>query len=116
MNIQIVLFDGFDPLDVIAPYEVLYAGGMASEGAVSVELVSAEGPREVVSGTGGLVLRATAGLDPDRADMVLVPGASGRVGEPGEEAGAGEWKQDEFIPVLLGRTLNTELPALLKQA
>lgn len=120
MNVQIVLFDGFDPLDAIAPYEVLYAGGTASEGAVSVELVSAEGPREVVGGTGGLVLRATAGLDLERADLVLVPGASGRVGEPGEvpdeEVGAGEWKQDELIPVLLGRTLNTELPVLLKQA
>ncbi|WP_413812717.1 DJ-1/PfpI family protein [Streptomyces sp. OE57] len=120
MHIQIVLFDGFDPLDVIAPYEVLYAGGTASDGAVTVELVSAEGPREVVSGTGGLVLHATGALDPERADMLLVPGASGRVGEPGEvpdvEVGAGEWKQDEFIPVLLGRTLNTELPALLKQA
>ncbi|MGW4893057.1 DJ-1/PfpI family protein [Kitasatospora sp. NPDC004240] len=120
MHVQIVLFDGFDPLDVIAPYEVLYAGGSASEGAVSVELVSAEGPREVISGTGGLSLRATGTLDPRRADMVLVPGASGRVGEPGEvpeeEAGAGEWKQDEFIPVLLGRTLATELPALLQRA
>ncbi len=30
MHIQIVLFDGFDPLDVVAPYEVLYAGGTAS--------------------------------------------------------------------------------------
>lgn len=122
MHIQIVLFDGFDPLDVIGPYEVLYEGGMAAQGAVSVELVSAEGPREVISGTGGLVLRATAALDLERADMVLVPGASGRVGEPGEvpeeEVGAGEreWKQDELIPVLLGRTLTTGLPALLKQA
>ncbi|MFB8271971.1 DJ-1/PfpI family protein [Streptomyces sp. NPDC055955] len=120
MHIQVVLFDGFDPLDVIAPYEVLYAGGTASDGAVTVELVSAEGPREVISGTGGLVLRAAAALDPERADMILVPGASGRVGEPGEvpqeEAGVGEWKQDEFIPVLLGRTLTTELPALLQQA
>ncbi|MFF9090987.1 DJ-1/PfpI family protein [Streptomyces sp. NPDC014991] len=120
MHIQVVLFDGFDPLDVIAPYEVLHAGGMASEGAVSVELVSAEGPREVISGTGGLTLRATAALDLERADVLLVPGASGRVGEPGEvpdeEVGAGEWKQDEFIPMLLGRTLTTELPALLKQA
>ncbi len=43
MHAQIVLFDGFDPLDVIAPYEVLYAGGAASDGAVRVELVSAEG-------------------------------------------------------------------------
>ncbi|MFF9204130.1 DJ-1/PfpI family protein [Streptomyces sp. NPDC014986] len=120
MHAQIVLFDGFDPLDVIAPYEVLYAGGTASGGAVSVELVSAEGPREVVSGTGGLVLRATAALDPARAGLVLVPGASGRVGEPGEvpdhDAGAGQWQQDEFIPVLLGRTLTTGLPALLKAA
>lgn len=32
MHVQIVLFDGFDPLDVIAPYEVLYAGGTASGG------------------------------------------------------------------------------------
>ncbi|MEV6171705.1 DJ-1/PfpI family protein [Streptomyces sp. NPDC051954] len=120
MRIQIVLFDGFDPLDVVAPYEVLYAGSAASEGAVTVELASAEGPREVISGTGGLALRATAALDLERADMFLVPGASGRVGEPGEvpeeEVGAGEWKQDEFIPVLLGRTLTTELPALLKKA
>ena len=121
MHAQIVLFDGFDPLDVIAPYEVLYAGGTASGGAVSVELVSAEGPREVVSGTGGLALRATGALDPGRAGLILVPGASGRVGEPGEvpdhDAGAaGEWRQDEFIPVLLGRTLTTGLPALLKAA
>src|SRR5690625_3456977 len=120
MHVQVVLFDGCDPLDVIAPFEVLYAGGMASQGAVTVELVSAEGPREVISGTGGLVLRATTALDLQRADMVLVPGASGRVGEPGEvpeeEVGSGEWKQDEFIPVLLGRTLTTDLPARLKQA
>ncbi|MFF3277171.1 DJ-1/PfpI family protein [Streptomyces chrestomyceticus] len=120
MHIQVVLFDGFDPLDAIAPYEVLHAGGSASDGAVTVELVCAEGPREVISGTGGLPLRATGALDLERADILVVPGASGRVGEPGEvpeeEVGAGEREQDEFIPVLLGRTLTTELPALLKQA
>ncbi|MCL2734263.1 MAG: DJ-1/PfpI family protein [Actinomycetia bacterium] len=140
MHIQIVLFDGFDPLDAIAPYEVLHAGGVASRGAVSVELVSAEGPREVVSGTGGLALRATAALDPERADLILVPGASGRVGEPGEvpeeeapggegplgagpggagpdgEVGAGSPREGELIPVLLARTLGTPLPALLKRA
>ncbi|WP_261720407.1 DJ-1/PfpI family protein [Streptomyces sp. FZ201] len=119
MHAQIVLFDGFDPLDVIAPFEVLHAGGTAS-GAVSVELVSAEGPREVVSGTGGLALRATAALDPARADLVVVPGTSGRVGEAGDvpdhEVGAGEPTQDDPIPVLLGRTLTTELPVLLKAA
>ncbi|UQI45512.1 DJ-1/PfpI family protein [Streptomyces sp. HU2014] len=123
MHAQIVLFDGFDPLDVIAPYEVLYAGGIASGGAVSVELVSAEGPREVVSGTGGLTLRATAALDPGRAGLVLLPGAAGRMAEldsPGEalgedtESGAGQ--REDSIPALLGRALDTELPALMKAA
>ncbi|MBU3062901.1 DJ-1/PfpI family protein [Nocardia sp. NEAU-G5] len=121
MHVQIVLFDGFDPLDVIAPFEAFSAGGSCSGGAVTVELVSAEGPREVVSGAGALALRATAALDPDRPGLVLVPGASGRVGEPGEvpdqEAGGdGEWHQDEFIPVLLGRTLTSALPGLLQAA
>ncbi|MFD8296126.1 DJ-1/PfpI family protein [Streptomyces bauhiniae] len=120
MHAQIVLFDGFDPLDVIAPYEVLYAGGTASDGAVTVELVSAEGPREVISGTGGLTLRATGAVDLERADLLLVPGASGRVGEPGElpdeEAGAGEPERDELSAVLLARTLTTGLPALLGRA
>ncbi|WP_406221393.1 DJ-1/PfpI family protein [Streptomyces decoyicus] len=120
MHAQIVLFDGFDPLDVIAPYEVLHAGGTASGGLVSVELVSAEGPREVASGIGALVLRATAALDPARAGLILVPGAAGRTGAPGEapdhDAGAGQRQQDASIPVLLGRTLTTELPVLLTAA
>ncbi|MEV0251714.1 DJ-1/PfpI family protein [Nocardia sp. NPDC050712] len=110
MHVQIVLFDGVDPLDAVAPFEVFVAGGIASAGVVSVEMVAAEGPREVVSGSGGLVLRATAALDPDRAGLVLVPGAAGRVGEPGEVP------DDESIPVLLGRTLTTALPTLLKAA
>ncbi|MET8473535.1 DJ-1/PfpI family protein [Streptomyces sp. NPDC006422] len=114
MHIQIVLFDGFDPLDVVAPFEVLHAGAVASGGAVGVELVSAEGPREVVGGTGGLALRATAALDPARADVVVVPGASGPVGDPG--AATDEDATEPTIPVLLGRTLSTELPALLGAA
>ncbi|GAA2588822.1 DJ-1/PfpI family protein [Streptomyces tubercidicus] len=119
MHAQIVLFDGFDPLDVIAPYEVLYAGGAASGGAVEVELVSAEGPREVVSGAGGLTLRATAALDPERAGLIVVPGAAGRTGTPGEapdEGAGGGRTPDEFLSVLLGRAVQTGLPALLKAA
>ncbi|GHH79153.1 glutamine amidotransferase [Streptomyces sulfonofaciens] len=121
MHAQIVLYDGFDPLDVIAPYEVLSAGADACAGTMSVELVSSEGPREVVSGTGGLTLRATSALDADRPGLVLLPGASGRVGELGEApdqaAGApGEWRRNESISVLLGRTLTTALPGLLRTA
>jgi len=75
--VQIVLFDGFDPLDVIAPFEVLAAGRDAAGSGLAVELVSADGPGEVVSGTRGLTLRATVRLDPDRPGYVVVPGASG---------------------------------------
>ncbi|WP_406730511.1 DJ-1/PfpI family protein [Streptomyces sp. NBC_01794] len=107
MLAQIVLFDGFDPLDVIAPYEVLGAGGAVAGGALTVELVSAEGPREVPGGLGMLTLRATAALDPERADLVLVPGAAGRISDDG---GA------DTVPAVLGRSLETPLPGLLKAA
>lgn len=110
MYVQIVLFDGFDPLDVIAPYEVLWAGGLATEGALNVELVSAEGPREVTSGSGGITLRATAQLDPARADLIIVPGAAGRVTVPAGEDDA------DTIPLLLARILETPLPALIERA
>ncbi|MEU7479225.1 DJ-1/PfpI family protein [Lentzea sp. NPDC042327] len=69
MKAQVVLFDGFDPLDAIGPYETLNAGG------VDVELVSAEGPREVPSGLRPS-LAATARLDPEDTDLVVVPGAA----------------------------------------
>ncbi|MBA8923203.1 transcriptional regulator GlxA family with amidase domain [Kutzneria viridogrisea] len=109
MLAQIVLFDGFDPLDALAPYEVLSAGGMFTGGAVEVELVSAEGARQVPSGLGSLSLAATARLEPRRADLVLVPGAVGRLPD-------GEEPTEDSIPAILGRTLGTELPLLLKQS
>ncbi|MEV4316662.1 DJ-1/PfpI family protein [Actinocrispum sp. NPDC049592] len=96
MLAQVVLFDGFDPLDVIAPYEVLASGG------VEVELVSAEGPRRVPAGSNLLTLEATARLDPSRAGIVIVPGAAGDV--------------ENEIPMLLAATLGTPLPGLLKEA
>ncbi|MFC6021932.1 DJ-1/PfpI family protein [Plantactinospora solaniradicis] len=109
MYAQIVLFDGFDPLDVIAPFEVLAAGSDAVGGELIVELVSAEGPRAVLSGTRGLVLNATARLDPTRPGYVLVPGVSGpTVGDPDEGV--------ETIPVLLARFGDTEAVPLLRQA
>lgn len=109
MRAQIVLFDGFDPLDVIAPYEVLAAGGMVTGGGVTAELVSAEGEREVPSGLGTLTLRATASLRPADADVVVVPGALGRLSD-------GEERADDTIPAILARTLGTPLPGLLADA
>ncbi|WP_327266558.1 DJ-1/PfpI family protein [Streptomyces sp. NBC_01232] len=113
MLCQIVLFDGFDPMDVIGPYEVLHAGSVAAPGDLRVELVSAEGPRDVPSGAGLISLRATARLDPQHADLVVVPGAVGPLGalsDPDAPVNA------DSIPALLGRSLETGLPALLKEA
>ncbi|WP_426512472.1 DJ-1/PfpI family protein [Dactylosporangium sp. McL0621] len=78
---QIVLFDGFDPLDVVAPFEVLAEGAAVAGQPDEVRLVAVGGPREVVGGTRGLALRAAAALDPDAPGYVVVPGASGRSDE-----------------------------------
>ncbi|MCR3753512.1 DJ-1/PfpI family protein [Lentzea californiensis] len=69
MKAQVVLFDGFDPLDVISPYETLIAGG------IPAELVAVEGPRKVPAGMNLLSLDATARLDPG-AGIIVVPGAA----------------------------------------
>ncbi|UGU29396.1 DJ-1/PfpI family protein [Mycolicibacterium smegmatis] len=109
MYAQVVLFDKFDPLDVIAPFEVLVAGAQALGGGLTVELVSAEGPREVVSGTQDMTLTATAALDPAKPGYVVVPGASGPVnGDPDQGV--------ETIPVLLARAAQTALIPLIGKA
>ncbi|MEU9125339.1 DJ-1/PfpI family protein [Streptomyces sp. NPDC048506] len=113
MLAQFVLFDGFDPLDVIAPYEVLYAAGMLTEGAVRVELVTAEGPREVLSSLPPLSLRATAALAPERADVIILPGAAGDPRSPEE---LGEQERDATIGSVLRRALDTDLPRLAEEA
>ncbi len=105
---QIVLFDGFDPLDATATFEVLAAGSDAAGGDLEVELVSAEGPREVVSGTLSMALRATAHLDPSRPGFIVVPGASGPLdGDPDEI---------DTIPVLLARFAESAATPLLRMA
>ncbi len=104
-----MLFDGFDPLDVIAPFDVLVAGSDAVGGELIVELVSAEGPRPVVSGSRGLVLNATGQLDPSKPGYVIVPGASGPIeGDPDDGV--------VTIPVLLGRFGETEAVPLIHEA
>jgi len=105
---QIVLFDGFDPLDVVAPFEVLAAGSDAIGGALCVRLVSAEGARMVVSGTRGLALAALAFLDPTLPGVIVVPGASGPINADPDLV--------DTIPVLLARVGETTLPGLIEKA
>ena len=106
---QFVLFPGFDPLDVVAPFEVLSAGADAAGSDRTVRLVCAGEPRTVVGGTRGLALTATATLDPTLAGYVVVPGASGPLeGDP--DAG------DETIPVLLARVADSGVVPLVRRA
>ena len=51
-----------------------------------------------------------AQLDPTRADLIVVPGASGRVTAPSGD------DDTDTIPILLARTMETALPALIGQA
>lgn len=106
IHVQIVLFDGFDLLDVTAPYEVFAAAEMYTGGKVTVELVSAEGKRVVPSGLKGPSLEAQAALDPKRSGIIVVPGASGKPAGQSEDS----------IPNILTQAKNTGLNQLMKQA
>lgn len=109
LSAQVVLFDGFDPLDAITVFEVLAAGSAAVGGELAVELVTAEGPRSVVSGSLGLSIPATGVLDPEKPGYVVVPGASGPIeGDPDDGV--------DTIPVLLSRFAQTTAIPLVRRA
>jgi transcriptional regulator GlxA family with amidase domain len=105
---QIILFDGFDPLDVIAPFEVLAAGSDAAGGVLDVRLVALDAPGPVVSGTRGLALTATHVLDPAAPGVVILPGAAGPV--------AGDPDEVRTIAVILAGLGATALPDLMRRA
>lgn len=72
MNVQIVIFDGFDELDAIAPFEVLQTA--AALGAnIETKLVALEGL--AVTASHGLQVQADALLETSQAmDVLIVPG------------------------------------------
>jgi putative intracellular protease/amidase len=65
-RVDIVLFEGFDELDAIGPFEVLRNAG------IDARLVTLDGGGPV-TGSHGAVIEVAGALD-DRADLVLVPG------------------------------------------
>jgi transcriptional regulator GlxA family with amidase domain len=71
MNAEILLFDGFDELDAMGPWEVL--GGLAQlRDDVTARLVTLEGAREVRADHGA-VIHAHGALS-ERPDVLIVPG------------------------------------------
>jgi len=80
MKIEIALFDGFDEMDAVGPFEVL--SNAAERGApIDVELVGAHGAGTVVASHG---LRVAVDRGPSEApDLLLVPGGGWSSGTSG---------------------------------
>jgi transcriptional regulator GlxA family with amidase domain len=73
MHFQILIFDGFDELDAIAPYEVLQDAVRVKEGD-RVDLVTVEAATEITADH-GLRVRPSAQLNLEkRPDVLIVPG------------------------------------------
>lgn len=106
LEVQIVLFDGFDLLDAIAPYEVFCAATLYTENTLNVEFVTADGPRFVTSGINGLKIEARGKLDPARTGIIIIPGASGEL----------NGNSPASVPSILGTAANSELTGLMEQA
>ncbi|WP_255192698.1 DJ-1/PfpI family protein [Natronobeatus ordinarius] len=70
VDAEIVLFDGFDELDAIGPYEVL-ANGAAEGGSIETQLVTLE-PTDVVRASHGLRVEPDDVLG--QPDLLVVPG------------------------------------------
>lgn len=69
MRAQILVYDGFDELDAVAPFETLRAAGWP------VELVTLDGAEEVSAARGLQVRTAGRRLNAaDRPDLLVVPG------------------------------------------
>jgi putative intracellular protease/amidase len=89
MRTEILLYDGFDELDGIGPFEVLRTAGL------DAELVSIGGPADI-TGSHDAVIRAARALgDPD---LVIVPGGGWNT-----RSGPGAWGEAQrgTIPAAL---------------
>ncbi|AXK31713.1 DJ-1/PfpI family protein [Streptomyces armeniacus] len=73
LRVHIVLFDGIEEQDFIAPYEVLSAAHMFSEDGVEVRYVRADGPGTVRCSYGTRV-DVAHGWAPRSADLIVVAG------------------------------------------
>lgn len=71
MRIEIVVYDGFDEMDAVGPFEVLRNAQTVVED-LDVVLVGSDGPGEV-TGSHGMRVVVDGGLTDD-ADLVIVPG------------------------------------------
>ncbi len=79
MKIDVLVFDGFDELDALGPYEVL-SNAVAFGADADVALVATSGPGPV---TGAHALTVLAQSAPRQADITIVPGGGWNFGDTG---------------------------------
>jgi transcriptional regulator GlxA family with amidase domain len=79
MNIDILIFDGFDDLDALGPNELLRHAARAGA-PFEVSLVQLDGAERVVSGLGTTIV--PAGPLSERPGLVIVPGGGLNAGSP----------------------------------
>lgn len=84
MRIEVVVYEGFDEMDAIGPYEVL-RNAVEAGAPFDVELVGADGPG-AVRGSHGMVVQVVSALG--EPDAVVVPG-----GGWNDRAAPGAWSQ-----------------------
>jgi transcriptional regulator GlxA family with amidase domain len=78
MKIDVIVFDGFDELDALGPYEVL-CNAVQGGADADVGLAATGGPGPITGSHGATVLAQRA---PDHADLVIVPGGGWMDGNP----------------------------------
>jgi len=86
MNVQIVLFNGFDELDAIAPHEIWQMARELKSG-LEVQLVTLDGPTGITA-SNGLRVQAQGQLGTKKPDIVVVPGGGWITRSP-----AGAWAE-----------------------
>jgi transcriptional regulator GlxA family with amidase domain len=100
MRVQIVIFDGFDEMDGVAPYEVFHFAKFKTKADLVVQLVTMEDPRPV-EGQHGLKIMSHAKFDPAAENsLVIVTGGGGL--RPDTEPGLKREIARGVIPKALG--------------
>lgn len=73
LRVHIVMYDGVEELDFIAPFEVFSAAGMLAGRGVDVDFVTT-GPTGLVRAAYGTGIQVTQPWSPHSADILVVPG------------------------------------------
>ncbi|WP_245854356.1 DJ-1/PfpI family protein [Micromonospora wenchangensis] len=81
LRVRIVLFDGVEEQDFIAPQEVFSLAGWYSSRKIDTSYMVLGRPR-VITAAFGTRVTVDCGWRPEEADLIVVPGG-GRPGEPG---------------------------------